>query len=78
MLARIHSLRIICATSSLLNRIDRALSNLKNIGQVNDVSAILRAQAENDEDQVASSYTLFERLGVGDSSAGFHRHSARL
>lgn len=46
----------------LLNRIDRALSNLKNIGQVNDVSSILRAQAENDEDQVASSYTLLNGL----------------
>jgi biopolymer transport protein ExbB/TolQ len=42
----------------LLNRIERALANLKNIGQVSDVSSILRAQAENDEDQVASSYTL--------------------
>jgi biopolymer transport protein ExbB/TolQ len=28
------------------------------MGQVNDVSAVLRAQAENDEDQIASSYTL--------------------
>ena len=42
----------------LLNRIERALANLKNIGQVGDVSSILRAQAENDEDRVASSYTL--------------------
>lgn len=46
----------------LLNRIDRALSNFRNIGQVNDVSAILRAQAENDEDQVASSYTVVNGL----------------
>lgn len=46
----------------LLNRIDRALSNFKNIGQVNDVSAILRAQAENDEDLVASSYTVVNGL----------------
>ena len=42
----------------LLNRIERALASLKNIGQVGDVSSILRAQAENDEDQVASSYAL--------------------
>src|SRR5205085_1491361 len=33
-----------------------------NIGQVNDVSSILRAQAENDEDHVASSYTLVNGL----------------
>lgn len=57
-LARIHSLVDHPRHYVLLNRIDRALSNLKNIGQVNDVSSILRAQAENDEDLVASSYTL--------------------
>lgn len=57
-LARIHALVDHPKHFILLNRIDRALSNLKNIGQVNDVSSILRAQAENDEDQVASSYTL--------------------
>ncbi len=57
-LTRIHTLVDHPRHFVLLNRIDRALSNLKNIGQVNDVSSILRAQAENDEDQVASSYTL--------------------
>ena len=46
----------------LCNRIDRALSNLKNIGQINDVSSNPRAQAENEEDQVASSYTLINGL----------------
>ena len=61
-LARIHSLVDHPRHFVLLNRIDRALSNLKNIGQVNDVSAILRAQAENDEDLVASSYTLLNGM----------------
>lgn len=61
-LARIHSLVDHPRHFVLLNRIDRALSNLKNIGQVNDVSSILRAQAENDEDLVASSYTLLNGL----------------
>jgi len=42
----------------LFNRIDRALSNLQNIGQISDVSDILSTQAEYDEDQLASSYTL--------------------
>jgi hypothetical protein len=42
----------------LLNRIDRALSNLHNIGGVSDVSTILKAQSENDENQVASSYAM--------------------
>lgn len=61
-LNRIHSLVDHPRHFMLLNRIDRALSNFKNIGQVNDVSAILRAQAENDEDQVASSYTVVNGL----------------
>jgi hypothetical protein len=61
-LARIHSLVDHPRHFILLNRIDRALSNFRNMGQVNDVSAILRAQAENDEDQVASSYTLLNGL----------------
>lgn len=61
-LARIHSLVDHPRHFILLNRLDRALSNFKNIGQVGDVSAILRAQAENDEDQVASSYTVVNGL----------------
>lgn len=61
-LGRIHSLVDHPRHFILLNRIDRALSNFRNIGQVNDVSAILRAQAENDEDQVASSYTVLNGL----------------
>jgi biopolymer transport protein ExbB/TolQ len=61
-LARIHSLVDHPRHFVLLNRIDRALSNLKNMGQVNDVSSILRTQAENDEDLVASSYTLVNGL----------------
>ena len=46
----------------LLNRIENALANLRNIGQVGDVSSILRSQAENDENQVASSYTLLNGM----------------
>ena len=42
----------------LLNRIERALANLKNIGLISDVSEVLRAQAQNDEDQMESSYAL--------------------
>lgn len=61
-LARIHSLVDHPRHFVLFNRLDRALSNFRNIGQVGDVSAILRAQAENDEDQVASSYTVVNGL----------------
>ncbi|HTB84968.1 MAG TPA: MotA/TolQ/ExbB proton channel family protein [Candidatus Sulfotelmatobacter sp.] len=61
-LARIHALVDHPRNFIVLNRIDRALSNFKNIGQVGDVSAILRSQAQNDEDQVASSYTVVNGL----------------
>jgi len=61
-LSRIHSLVDHPRHFVVLNRLDRALSNFRNIGQVNDVSAILRAQAENDEDQAASSYTVVNGL----------------
>ena len=42
----------------LFNRIHTAISNLKNLGQVSDVTNILHSQSTMDEDQVASSYTL--------------------
>ena len=42
----------------LFNRIERALLNLKNIGNLSDVSEMLRAQAENDESHMDSSYGL--------------------
>lgn len=44
----------------LFNRIERALQNLRNVGNVSDVSEMLRAQAENDESAVESSYALLE------------------
>jgi biopolymer transport protein ExbB/TolQ len=70
-LARIHSMVDNPRHFILLNRIDRALSNFKNIGQVNDVSSILRAQAENDEDQLASSYVVVNGLVWGIPVLGF-------
>ena len=42
----------------LLNRIDRALANLQNMGMVADLSALLATQAQNDEDRMESSYGL--------------------
>jgi biopolymer transport protein ExbB/TolQ len=47
---------------AVLNRIERALSNLDNIGNTSDVTAILKIQSENDESQVASSYGLINGL----------------
>ena len=57
-LERLHNLVDHPRHFILLNRIERALSSLHNIGGLSDVSTILRSQAENDENQVASSYTL--------------------
>ena len=56
-LERIHTLVDSTGNFLLLNRIERALSNLKNIGQISDVSDILKTQAEYDEQQVSSSYS---------------------
>lgn len=47
---------------AVLNRIERALANLDNIGNTSDVTAILKIQSENDESQVASSYGLINGL----------------
>lgn len=46
----------------LFNRIERALLNLKNVGNVSDVSEMLRAQAENDESHMDSSYGLLSGI----------------
>lgn len=57
-LGRVHSLVDNASHFLLLNRIERALSNLQNIGQVGDVATILRNQADYDEEHIASSYGL--------------------
>ncbi len=41
----------------LLNRIEGALSSLKNIGRVSDIDDILRSQSDNDESYMESTYT---------------------
>ena len=46
----------------LFNRIERALQNLRNVGNLSDVSEMLRAQAENDESAIESSYGLLEGI----------------
>lgn len=47
---------------AVLSRVERALSNLENIGHTADVTAILKDQADNDEAQVAASYVLINGL----------------
>lgn len=46
----------------VFNRIERALLNLRNVGNLSDVSEMLRAQAENDESHADSSYGLLTGL----------------
>jgi len=57
-LNRVHNLVDHPRHFVLFNRIERALSNLSNLGGVSEVSTIMKSQAENDEDQMASSFTL--------------------
>lgn len=42
----------------LLNRIERALANLKNIGRISELAEGLNVQAENDESYIESTYTV--------------------
>jgi biopolymer transport protein ExbB/TolQ len=46
----------------LFRRIDMALSNLGNIGEVRDVGAVLESQADSDASSVDSSYTVVRSL----------------
>ena len=55
----------------LLNRIERALASLTNIGGIGDVSTIMKSQAENDENQMASSYTLVNGMVWATPVLGF-------
>ena len=61
-LHRLHELVDNPMQFAVLNRIERALSNLDNIGNTADVTAILKIQSENDESQVAASYGLVHGL----------------
>ena len=57
-IARINKLVDDSRNFVLFNRIERALSNLRNIGRVSDVSEILQTQADYDEGSQESSYRL--------------------
>jgi biopolymer transport protein ExbB/TolQ len=46
----------------LFNRIQFALSNLRNMGRIGDVDEVLRSRAQNDESAVESSYTVVKGL----------------
>jgi len=44
----------------VLNRVEVALSNLRNLGRVGDVDEILRSQASQDESNMETSYSLVQ------------------
>jgi biopolymer transport protein ExbB/TolQ len=46
----------------LFNRIEIALSNLRNMGRVSDLAEVLRSQADNDEAMSESTYSLLKGL----------------
>lgn len=55
----------------LFNRIERALMNLRNVGNVSDVSEMLRSQAENDEGHLDSSYGILSGIAWALPILGF-------
>ncbi|MFP6886241.1 MAG: MotA/TolQ/ExbB proton channel family protein, partial [Opitutales bacterium] len=55
----------------LLNRIDVALSNLQNIGEISEVASLTNAQASIDEDQVLASYSLINGFNWAIPVLGF-------
>lgn len=56
---------------TLLCRVERALSSLHNIGRVSDAVSMLESQAQTDEDELQSSYTLISGLIWGIPVLGF-------
>ena len=61
-LDRLHEMVDNPSHFAVLNRVERALSNMDNIGHTTDVTAILKVQADNDESQVAASYGIIQGL----------------
>lgn len=59
-LQRIHEMADNPRHFMVLNRVDVALSNLRNLGRVGDVEEILRSQASQDESQMETSYALVQ------------------
>ncbi len=55
----------------LLCRVERALASLHNIGRVSDSVSMLESQAQTDEDELQSSYTLISGLIWGIPVLGF-------
>lgn len=61
-LDRLHELSDEPKSFILYNRIQFALSNLKNMGRISDLNEVLRGRAESDEAAAESSYTIIRGL----------------
>lgn len=59
-LQRLHEIADDPRNFMVLNRVDVALSNLRNLGHVGDVEQLLRSQASQDESQMETSYALVQ------------------
>jgi biopolymer transport protein ExbB/TolQ len=59
-LRRIHEIADDPRNFMILNRVEAALSNLRNLGAVGDVEDILRSQAAQDESQMETSYAIVQ------------------
>lgn len=59
-LHRIHEITDSPRNFLVLNRVEVALSNLRNLGAVGDVDDILRSQASQDESHMETSYALLQ------------------
>lgn len=59
-LQRLHEIADDPRNFMVLNRVDVALSNLRNLGHVGDVEELLRSQASQDESQMETSYALVQ------------------
>jgi biopolymer transport protein ExbB/TolQ len=59
-LRRIHEITDDPRNFMILNRVEAALSNLRNLGAVGDVEDILRSQAAQDESQMETSYAIVQ------------------
>jgi hypothetical protein len=68
---RLHEMADSPSQFAVLGRVERALSNLDNIGHTADVTAILKAQSENDEAQVAASYVIIQGMAWAIPVLGF-------
>ncbi len=55
----------------LLDRVERSISNLKNLGNISDVADGLKSQAENDESYMGATYTIVKSFIWGIPILGF-------